>query len=284
MNRHSLTADYDQGRRDFGDLTLPQIQLPQIAWENVNFSGSDLSSGNFFQAQLPHGSFANCNLCHCNFEGAIVRHGDFCNADLVEANLSAVDFSFSLVMAADLQRAIAMQGQWIGVDFRGSFLAETMWVGSNLQGAVFQGSSLNQANLSYCNLQDCDFRECDLEGAIFHRAIITPQTRFSHKFHPPQAFLLAPRGHLVGENLQGLKLRPMDLSGICLDRTDLAHGDFSGVIFNHGQLRHTNFTGANLTGAQFLHCDLTGANFTGANLTGAQFDPSHRPESENLAP
>ena len=73
----------------------------------------------------------------------------------------------------------------------------------------------------------------------------------------------------MSNNLRGVPLAKMDLSGKDLSGKDLSGKDLSGMDLSGIILTGANLTGANLTATILTGVILTGANLTGANLTDA---------------
>lgn len=80
----------------------------------------------------------------------------------------------------------------------------------------------------------------------------------------------------AGQNLSGLDLRRVNLSGfttssLIMTDSDLRGAFLLGTHFNGAMLKNSNLGEANLTGSVFRGGDLYNTDFAGANLTSAAF-------------
>lgn len=70
-------------------------------------------------------------------------------------------------------------------------------------------------------------------------------------------------------NLKGIKLNGVDLTGANFMGVDLSYADLTGANLTNANLEKTNLNNANLTGADLMCVNLTEAKLTNANLNSA---------------
>jgi serine/threonine-protein kinase len=102
----ALVAAYEQGRRDFAQQDLMDLQLSKVIFPNIicyqakltrtNLQGSDLTKGDFGRASLE-----GANLKNANLYSAYLSYADLTGADLRGADLTGADFKYANLRGAN---------------------------------------------------------------------------------------------------------------------------------------------------------------------------------------
>lgn len=169
--------------------SLQGLDFSTEQYMNENFEGKDLSAAKFDGCIFSH----NANLSESILKQASFRGADLSSGEFYGANLTEADLSFSIIGAlldADLTGAILDSIQmrdtlgtkklsrvslrnctsteyssWDDVDLSGANLS-----GSNFRGSGFTGANLTNVDFTDCNLEGANLTGADITGAIFHDA------------------------------------------------------------------------------------------------------------------
>tara|TARA_B100000131_G_scaffold302553_1_gene325783 strand:+ start:565 stop:1854 length:1290 start_codon:yes stop_codon:yes gene_type:complete len=190
----------------------------------VDFSGKDLSDGNFTDAILVNANFTGADLRGADFEGANIRGADFSGADILGASFSGAIFDSQTIWGEEIGKSHGMLFLGPGANLDGAILDGQMalsWApafetaaGNNfpmVDSLDLSGASLVGASIRDSWIFVADFSGSDLTGANF--------------FGSDMIFVNLSNADLSGANLSGISGVYLDLSGADLTGAELY--DFS---------------------------------------------------------
>lgn len=123
LDAKGLLMEYDQGRRDFGQLVLSSINLAKTQLAGAIFHQSRLLKANLQGANLAGADFGRANLAQAN---------------LRDANLGRAYFSYTNLTDADLR----------GADLSHAYLNHAILDGTNLCGANLSNAKVSEQQLA----------------------------------------------------------------------------------------------------------------------------------------
>jgi uncharacterized protein YjbI with pentapeptide repeats len=264
MNAH-MQGPIDRVGRDDSAMFRAEIEVAhhnQIALEDIDYSGADLSGMSL---------------------GGI---------DLSHAFLEAVDLTGTDLSGANLEGAVLAHALLRGTKLGGACLAH-----ANLGSACLEDADLSGCDLSGAVLQRCAIRRCSLRRVKLDQANLS-EVAFGEGVDLSEASgeqLVLIRADLRGLTLRGARfikgvllecnLSGVDLEGVDLTRTLLLSCNAEGANFRSarldctqfvvdGRLRGADFTGAFMAKSLLRGMDLTGARLDDANLEAADLSAS----------
>jgi serine/threonine-protein kinase len=129
LDAFQLVTAYNKGRRDFTNLTLPNLVLRK----------ANLVESIFHQAQLANADLRGANLYNVNFGRANLN-----KANLKDCNLARAYLSFADLEGADLRGADLTHASLSNANLRGANLC-----GANLTGATISEEQLAQSRTNW---------------------------------------------------------------------------------------------------------------------------------------
>ncbi|MCO6043601.1 pentapeptide repeat-containing protein [Aeoliella sp. ICT_H6.2] len=175
--------------------------------------------------------------------------------------------------SGDLTKAYLSGAQLSGAFFYNTTLVNADFSSSNLRYVRFIGSNLESAHLRSTNLAGAHFSGATLTGTDFTNAEIR-NTSFGN----------TTDGGLSPEQIYSTaSYKRGDLTGISLERNDLANWDFADQNLTYANFDLAGLDGADLSGADLRHASFIDstvdkASFIDADVRGAIFNdaPIHR--------
>ena len=131
-------------------LNLSNMNLSDLDFRGVSFSGSNLVRSNLNGANLEIVDLKRANLKLSNLQGANLTRAEIKDADLTGANFERADLTW-----VDLQEARLTNAELRGANLKNA----------NIIKAILQEANLTDANLENANLQGADLTEAKLQGA-----------------------------------------------------------------------------------------------------------------------
>jgi uncharacterized protein YjbI with pentapeptide repeats len=282
------------------------IDCTGALFHGVNFSGADLSRGNFagatfYQCQmvdtkldgadLSGSAFNECVLYGTSMQGALLEDATVLRSQLRDVDLTEVSGpGLSITAASSCHRLVARHADLGGMRLRASSLIDPDFTRTDLEGAtlddtsatsaVFEGATLRGARLRNCVLTDASFAGADLSdatliatsaaGASFVGAR-AENARLTRCTMPGATFSAASNdGGFFG---RGFTARDCDLSGAAFDHAYLYRASFTGDPVTGMQLDGSTFESANLIQA-YVAASLRAANLRGARAAYARLNQS----------
>ena len=149
--------------RDFPEM-LPNLCL---AGMNFNLSGVDEKARNWSGLDLSGGDFRGAHLRKVQFEKSQLNRGDLQHAELRGANLQKANLLYAKLQNADLgfaelQNANLRFAELQNADLRCAELQNAILAVAQLQNADLWGANLQHTNLLCAELQNADLRGCAL--------------------------------------------------------------------------------------------------------------------------
>lgn len=187
--KKKVEDDDDDDDDDQNFIESPK-KVIKHSYENIDFSGKNLASGNFSQEDL---------------EGADFSGADLQGVDLTGANLRGVDFS-----GANLH----------GADFTGADLTGAIFNNSDLSSANLSGTTLKEVDFYDANIEDCVFLDIDIDDATLEN--LQEIIEYLAKYYPEKL-------NLNRFDLTQIDLKQIDLSKLNLRGVDFTGVDFTGV-------------------------------------------------------
>lgn len=274
MDIQELTQLYNNGKREFQGLNLPEANLMSI-----NLSGCDLSSAILSVSNLSGANLEGINLSYAKLNVARLSGANLKSACLDHANLNVANLINADLQKANLQNASLVRAELIRTQLTGANLTESNLSGADLREAILKDCQLDRSNISESHLKGAilthssleevqlsssDLSRADLRGANLNQADLK------------QCNLLG--ANLQGASLQGANLRWANLTGANLEGANLTNAKLSGANLTQANLKqanltqaslvHTDFTSANLIEVEWDGCDLSEAQLTGSKLYG----------------
>ncbi len=312
MNKEQLQQEYIDGRRDFTNLDLSDLDLTKINLEGADLTGSNLKDSILISARLEGANLTNvilektnlkytnllgANLTNVNLENTNLEHTNLRKANLVRVNLSQNNIYRTYLDESNLKQA----------NFKGSTLNDVCLKKANLEEvnleeAIFLHSRLNEVNLTSANLKQANLtggylnqailRNADLTGANLTKANLenadlTGATLTDSKVDGVywrgcklDDFSILPQKEAIvwqihNTEAQNLELSRKNLSKVNLREANLVGTNLTGTDLSGADLEDANLTDANLTGVNLSGACLWRANLTNANLTGANLSKTH---------
>ncbi|WP_118976385.1 pentapeptide repeat-containing protein [Taibaiella koreensis] len=157
-----------------------------------------------------------------------------------------------------------------GSDFAGADLTGSSFIGSDIRGAnfggtnltssSFMGSDIRDANFDGTNLTDCTLSANDLTEACFNKTILL-RTVFS-------------TSGLTGARFVDTELIDVKLTKTDLTKTVFENCTFKGVDFKYSDMRGVCLDGQAFIGVKFDKTALNEATFNGSTLRNVSFRPT----------
>ncbi|MBI5061310.1 MAG: pentapeptide repeat-containing protein [Candidatus Aenigmarchaeota archaeon] len=127
MPNHEIKKEYNEGKRDFRNISCTGTDFINIIFSGADFSGSDLSFSSFNGADFSHANFSGCNLVWCGF-----RHANFSGANFSKAKFNwsvfnnAIFHSTNMKMA-DLSWCLLFDTHRHELDLKGAIYGSAAW-------------------------------------------------------------------------------------------------------------------------------------------------------------
>ncbi len=131
----------------------------------------------------------------------------------------------------------------------------TIFYGMNLEGIQLQAAQLEDSDLRTCKLKNADLRGVNLKRAKLNNADMS-----GVNLRP----LMIDDKRAMRSDLEGAKLRYVNLSGACLRGVNFAGADLSFATLLGADMTKTDFRHAKLFGARVERDALQTANVEGA--------------------
>lgn len=275
-------------------------------FHGVNFSGADLSRGNFagatfYQCQMVHTKLDEADLSgstfnECVLYGTSMRGAFLEDVTVLRSQLRDVDISeasgpgLSVTSASTCHRLLARHARLGGMRLRASSLQDPDFTGTDLDGAtlddtsvtgaVFDGAKLKGARVRRCVLTNASFAAADLSDATFVSTSAAAATfvgaraenaRFTRCAMPAATFSAAVKGS--GFFGRGFTARDCDLSGAAFDHAYLYRASFTGDPVTGMQLDGSSFKSVNLIQG-YIAASLRDADLRGARAAYARLNQS----------
>lgn len=232
-------AKLTQATLDKADLTVADLRkanlrkasLVEAILEDADLSGTDFTEADLTLAKLRGAILDETQIDdkwvivwrlvtpRISWEGVSDIMQGYPNADLRGADVSEVDFAWSILKGVLIDDTTKIKDKWrlvwelvthggqkrdlSGVDLSKAILSEADLSNSNLSGANLSEAQLRRSHLCDANLSDVDLSQTDLNQADLRRA-----------------------------NLSGANLSRADLSNVYFHGANLSKVDLSGAIFN----------------------------------------------------
>jgi uncharacterized protein YjbI with pentapeptide repeats len=154
-NTYLERTTYLQPKSDqsFAGRSLVQSSFRNCHFEEIDFSGLNLSGADFSESHLFRCRFDRANLDGAKFDHSEIRAGSFRDAELKQAS-----FRKSLSSA----------------DFAGANLTLAGFVGSVLKGSDFAKARLVHCDFSGADLRNASFLQAHIDGLLLHQARYEP--------------------------------------------------------------------------------------------------------------
>ena len=162
MEVSKLLLRYQEGQRDFRQVSLRNVNLAQAQLAFINLDQADLWGINFREAQLAGANLVRVDLSNAVLVGANLLGASLLSARLVRANLEGALLSGADLRATNLKQANLRNASCVGIDLSGADLREANLTDINLK----------DANLRGANLLNAKWDRADLEGAQLDGAIM----------------------------------------------------------------------------------------------------------------
>ena len=118
----------------------------------LDLSGTNLSGGDFNQAQMYKVHFMRAKLRDASFIECVLALADFESADMHKAKLKQAHCSYTRFFSASLVEAECVYGMFTGANFNEAKLTGTDFSGANLNMATLVGTDLTNAILNDVSL------------------------------------------------------------------------------------------------------------------------------------
>ncbi|AFY77982.1 serine/threonine protein kinase [Pleurocapsa sp. PCC 7327] len=105
LDANSIVEGYKNGRRDFAQQELNNLNLSRASLPGAIFHQSQLNQANFQRANLANADFGHANLTHADLRNANLSRAYLSYADLKGADLRGADLSFAHLTYANLKGA-----------------------------------------------------------------------------------------------------------------------------------------------------------------------------------
>jgi serine/threonine-protein kinase len=105
LDANSILEGYKNGRKDFAQQDLTNLNLSRLSLPGAIFHQSQLTQSNFQKANLTNADFGRANLSQVDFRNANLSRAYLSYADLEGADLRGADLSFAHLSYANLKGA-----------------------------------------------------------------------------------------------------------------------------------------------------------------------------------
>lgn len=156
--------------------------------------------------------------------------------------------------------------------------------GANLIGARFKNTKLDNAQFGssaspITKLNSASFENVSLGGAVFENVTLADvrssgidgEAMFPENWVIANGYIVGPKAHLEGANLDNTDLSGLDLREIFAPSASFVGANLSSVHFLNASLNGANFNGANLRETYFVGSNLYLADFGTAELDNTIF-------------
>lgn len=214
-------------------------------------------------------------LTQAELDAVIVKHEAFKNGKSSGAH--------AMLQHCDLS-GLSMKGKNLSnTDFTGSVLVDTNFERADLECAVFYACDLRNANFTESNMIRADLRGACLRGAIMAGANMEEadlREGSYAKYDPEKGLTFTSDSEVWKEGTGGVDMRGANLSSVKLAGTIAINSNFEDANLTkstivRGNLSGANLKGANLSGADLSKCELENVNLQDANLVGVKMDFSN---------
>ncbi len=202
---------------NLGNTNLAGVDLSQLNFEQVDFTGANLKGANLSRASLKGVDFEEANLEGVNLNGADLESAKLFQTVLSKANLRGVCLEKAILIQTDLSLAYLER--------------------ANLKGARFDKANLKEADLSGANLSESYLNNANLEGVKLTsvKSVVTRPNQISVT-KPNQ--IKVTQVNMEGAVLYGAKLKGANFSkakNLDLRQLSLAYGDSTTVLPDYVQ-------------------------------------------------
>ncbi|WP_353259919.1 pentapeptide repeat-containing protein, partial [Prochlorothrix hollandica] len=204
MEVSKLLLRYQEGQRDFRQVSLRAANLARAQLAFVNFDQGDLREANLKAAQLAGANLEGAELTNANLAGANLLGATLLSARLIRTNLEGALLSGADLRGAILKQANLRNASCVGIDLSGA----------DLQGANLKDINLKDANLRGANLMGAQWDRADVEGAHFDGAIMP-----NGEYVVPEEMSNASPGGIDEFNFPTIEERIDDLNSPTLERS-----------------------------------------------------------------
>lgn len=132
LTAREVRSQYKQGRRDFSQADIYQVDLEEATLKQVIFRDANLMQVNLRKADLREADFANGNLKRVVLREAKLTNAFFSNADLQKADLRKADLTLA--------------------NFQNAKLSEANLCGANLTNAKITEEQLAEAKINWTTI------------------------------------------------------------------------------------------------------------------------------------
>ncbi len=292
--------------------SIKKVRLHELDMTNWDFSNLDLTSADFWSANVSGANFTNANLTSANFNNANVSRTNFTNADLTsvsfgDANVSGVNFTNADLTLASLDSAKGLTIEQLrsaasieyvnlsrldmtnwdfsnldltSVKFTDSTISGANFTNADLTSAGFENATVNGANFTNANLTSAGFENATVNGANFTNANLasadfggtTVSGADFTNANLTSAHLYGAKGLIIEQLRSAASIKKVNLYGRDMTNWDFSNLDLTSVGFGSANVSGANFTNANLISANFNNANVSRTNFTNANLRSAFFN------------
>ena len=175
LTMQEKSLDLSQAHLHYLDLTkqrtLIDMYLVGAYLDYASFDGQDLSYGDFRNALLRNATFKGSLCIGTLFDGADLTGADFTNADLTNASFINTNLQQAVLHRAHgqdpyFQFASMQNADLSNVEFNFSLrLNRGGFIDCNLARSNFRRADIRMSRLIFCNLTHADFTEAKLQGA-----------------------------------------------------------------------------------------------------------------------
>ncbi|NUP06707.1 MAG: DUF2169 domain-containing protein [Polyangiaceae bacterium] len=283
----------DLAGMDLSGLDLEGVFFESANLRGANLSGARLKDAVLARADLTDAVLRDARLPHANLGRAKLVNADLTSADLTEAILYEADLSRAKLAKANLTKANTFGLTCDRTDFSGAEAANMFFHKTNLKGALFRGAKINLCVFTECDATGIDASSSDFaqsvflnskaDGAVFTDSVLDNFRIVQSSFEKADF----KNARMPGSNLRGAKLAGARFDNVNLRRSDLSTADLKGASLERALLveclmldvvlEEAKLSGANLMLAIMHRANLRGADVTNANLfcadlTGAAGD------------
>ncbi len=288
----------DFSNKDLRTVNLSNLDLRNSDFSNSNLSGMNISnsnlSGSNFQyanmqgAALDDLTLDNVNFSYANFTNAKIENvytgdsdafitfkfGILDNTQFNHVFLKGAVFTSAKIRnsvfsgsapggmfgLADLTNSTFKYGSFIGAYFSGTKMKETSLTGISLCGANIENVDLSSTKLKRIQSANCSEMN---EGVLLSKSNL-PKKWHYYRPNPKsnRGYLLGPSAILDYADLNGFKIKNVDLSYASLRNSDLSNANLSQANLSHADisgsnLAYTNFRNANFYRIRYAWCDVS---------------------------
>lgn len=195
----------------------------ETEFNNVDFTGSDLSKSTFLELDISGCCFKDADLTESNFIKPVMRKCCFDGAKLDGINFIEAEGENSSFNNAEMRNV-----RFVGV-------------------CVLSNSDFTGAKAVESNFRDCDLSQCDFSDATITRSDFGSSDLTNSIFKKTSARLAQfIKADLTGANLTGIDLMEGSMMKAKLVSTDFSDSNLYSVSFLNSTLGETDFSGAYL--------------------------------------